>query len=56
MKNFSFLELQFGEVPWRGDLLTPPERFVDGRITVPGRPGLGVALNVDAVRRRALPL
>jgi len=56
MKNLNFLELQYGEVPWRGELLTPPERFVDGRITVPDKPGFGVALNDDAVRRRALPL
>jgi galactonate dehydratase len=56
MKNLDFLELQYGEVPWRGELLTPPERFVNGRITVPDKPGFGVALNDDAVRRRALPL
>ena len=56
MKNLSFLELQYGEVPWRSELLMPPERFVNGRITVPDRPGFGVALNDDAVRRRALPL
>ena len=56
MKNLNFLELQYGEVPWRGELLTPAERFVDGRITVPDRPEFGVRLNENAVRRRALTL
>ena len=56
MKNLNFLELQYGEVPWRGEILTPPEQFVNGRITVPDRPGFGVALNDAAVRRRALTL
>jgi galactonate dehydratase len=56
MRNFNFLELQYGEVTWRAELLTPPERFVNGRIAVPDRPGFGVALDEDAVRRRALPL
>ena len=56
MRNFNVLELQYGEVPWRGELVTPPERFVNGQIAVPDRPGFGITLNDDAVRRRALPL
>ena len=56
MRNLNFLELQYGEVAWRGDLLTPPERFANGQIAVPDRPGFGIALNEDAIRRRALPL
>ena len=56
MRNFNVLELQYGEVAWRGELLTPPERFVNGRITVSDRPGFGITLNDAAVRRRALPL
>jgi galactonate dehydratase len=56
MRNVNFLELQYGEVEWRHELLTPPERFVNGQIAVPGRPGFGIALNEDAIRRHALPL
>lgn len=55
MRNFNVLELQYGEVPWRGELLTPPERFVNGQIAVSNRPGFGIALNEEAIRR-ALPL
>lgn len=43
--NFSILEYAHGEVPWRADLLSPAERFVDGYIHVPDAPGLGHSLN-----------
>jgi len=55
MRNFNVLELQYGEVPWRGELLSPPEQLVNGQIAVPDRPGFGIALNEAAIRRRALP-
>lgn len=54
MPNFSILELQWGEVPWRGDLLTPAEQFKAGQIAVPTAPGLGVKLNEKLARRYAL--
>jgi len=56
MRNVNFLELQYGEVPWRSEVLTPPERFVNGRIDVSDRPGFGVGLNEEAIRRRAQAL
>jgi galactonate dehydratase len=56
MRNLSFLELQYGEVSWRSALLSPPEAFVNGRITVPDRPGFGISLNDSTIRRWALPL
>lgn len=54
--NVNFLELQYGEIPWRAEVLTPPEQFVGGRILVSGRPGLGVTLNERAIRTHAMPL
>lgn len=56
LPNVNFLELQYGEVSWRADCVSPPERFVDGAIQVPDRPGLGVVLNSETVRARSLPL
>lgn len=56
MKNVNYLELQYGEVGWRSDALVPAERFVDGTIQVPDRPGFGIALNEDVIKTRALPL
>ena len=45
MRNFRILELQWGEVGWRSDLVVPPERFEKGSIMVPDRPGFGIRLN-----------
>ena len=53
MSNFDILEHQWGEVPWRGDLLDPPERFENGRITIPDAPGFGVELNETVAREHA---
>jgi galactonate dehydratase len=56
MKNVNYLELQYGEVGWRSDTLVPAERFSNGTIQVPDRPGFGVELNEDVIRARSLPL
>ncbi len=50
MANFEILEYQLNEVPWRGDLLDPPEQFLRGTIAVPDGPGLGIELNEQVVR------
>lgn len=54
LPNFRVLEYQWGEVAWRGDLVTPPERFVQGTIAVPDRPGFGIELNEKRVRAHAM--
>lgn len=54
MKNFNILEVQWGEVPWRGELLDPPERIVNGTIRVPDAPGFGVKLNDEVAARYKL--
>jgi len=54
LTNFRLLELQWGEVDWRSDVLTPPERFENGAIRVPDRPGFGVELNEQVVRAHPL--
>lgn len=53
MSNFDILEFQWGEVPWRGDLLSPPERFDNGTIQVSNEPGYGVSLNESVAREHA---
>jgi galactonate dehydratase len=50
LKNFRLLEFQWGEAEWRHDVLTPPERFENGAIRVPERPGFGIGLNEKVVR------
>jgi galactonate dehydratase len=51
LPNFAILESAFGEVPWRGEIINPPERFVRGRLAVPGRPGYGIELNETEIAR-----
>ncbi|MGD1095224.1 MAG: mandelate racemase/muconate lactonizing enzyme family protein [Bryobacteraceae bacterium] len=45
MQNFLILELSYGEVPWRAELIDPPENIDKGFLSLSGRPGLGVKLN-----------
>jgi galactonate dehydratase len=45
IENFDSLELQWGEVEWRADVVEPPERIENGVIALPQGPGLGVDLN-----------
>jgi galactonate dehydratase len=49
--NFMILEYQLGDVSWIDDLLTEPVRLEDGHIILSDKPGLGVQLNHDAVRK-----
>ena len=53
LANFLILEHAWGEVDWRPELITPPERFHQGRLRVPDLPGFGIELNEKAVRARA---
>ncbi len=53
VSNFLILEHAWGEVPWRHDLITPPERFHGGKLRVPDAPGCGIELNERAVRAHA---
>ena len=49
MPNFLILEHSFGEVPWRAELIDPPERLTNGCMELPDRPGLGITLNARTV-------
>jgi len=49
--NLLVLEHQLTDVPWRQELLDAPLRVQDGYYALPTRPGLGFALNHDAVRK-----
>jgi len=51
LPNFLILELAYGEVPWRAELIDPPEQLFNGRLSLSERPGLGISLNEDALRR-----
>ena len=53
LPNFDILEYQWNEVPWRGDLVDPPERFTNGILEVPDGPGIGITLNETVVREHS---
>ena len=54
--NFYILEYAWGEVDWRADLLTPPERIEDGHLLLSQEPGLGHRLNPQLVDAYRVPL
>jgi galactonate dehydratase len=51
MPNFNILEFSYGEVPWRADLIDPPEALDKGNIVLSRRPGLGIALNEKTIAK-----
>ncbi len=53
MPNFLILEFSFGEVPWRAELIDPPEALENGILKLTDRPGFGVKLNEKTARRYA---
>jgi galactonate dehydratase len=50
LQNFVILEHAYGEVPWRAELVSPPESFVNGRIRLTDAPGLGIDWNEVAIK------
>lgn len=49
--NLLVMEHQLTDVPWRHELTDQPLLVNDGHYEVPTRPGLGMALNHEAVRK-----
>ncbi len=52
--NFNILEFSYGEVPWRAELLDPPEEVVDSALVLSNRPGLGHDLNEKTAAKYAV--
>jgi len=53
LPNFNILEFSFGEVPWRAELIDPPERIVDSALPLTTAPGFGITLNEKVAARYA---
>jgi len=49
--NFVMLETMMSDVSWRGDVVREDLELVDGYMTIPEKPGLGIELNEDAAER-----
>ena len=54
LPNFQILEFSFGEVPWRAELIDPPEAIANGRIELARRPGFGITLNEKTAAKYAV--
>jgi galactonate dehydratase len=52
--NFNILEFSYGEVPWRAELIDPPEQIIDGALVLSSRPGLGAILNEKTAAKYAV--
>ena len=52
--NFNILEFSYGEVPWRAELVDPPERLDKGALLLNRRPGLGHSLNEKIAAKYAV--
>ncbi len=47
--NFLILEYEYDDVPWRDEIVTSPLEVKDGFLELPTQPGLGVAINEEAI-------
>lgn len=54
LPNFLILEFSYGEVPWRAELIDPPEVVADSALALTQRPGLGIALNERTAKKFAV--
>ena len=52
--NFNILEFSYGEVPWRAELIDPPEQIVDSALVISKGPGLGIKLNEKTAAKYAV--
>jgi galactonate dehydratase len=52
--NFNILEFSYGEVPWRAELIDPPEQIIDSALVISKRPGLGIKLNEKTAAKYAV--
>ena len=50
MPNFSVMEIDIDDVPWKDDLVTHPPVIENGELIVPTRPGWGADIDEEAIR------
>ncbi len=51
LPNFAYLETMMVDVPWRGQVVREEVQLIDGEMTIPDRPGLGVEFDEAAAAR-----
>jgi galactonate dehydratase len=53
--NFLILEFSYGEVPWRAELIDPPEQIVGSAMPLSGGRAFGITINERTARKYAAP-
>jgi galactonate dehydratase len=54
VSNFNILEFSYGEVPWRAELVDPPEQIIDSALVLSTRPGIGFTVNEKTAAKYAV--
>jgi galactonate dehydratase len=49
--NFYLLETMSNDVPWRSEISTEDVRFKDGEMMITDKPGLGIDINEEEIRK-----
>ncbi|HAI10981.1 MAG TPA: galactonate dehydratase [Phycisphaerales bacterium] len=49
--NFWLLETMATDVPWRKEICTEHMQLIDGEMTIPDKPGLGIELHPEAMKK-----
>jgi galactonate dehydratase len=52
--NFEIFEFSFGEVPWRSEIVDPPERVENSSLILSNRAGLGYKINEKVAAKYAV--
>ena len=52
--NFEIFEFSYGEVPWRSELVDPPERVENSSLILSDRPGTGYTINERTAAKYAV--
>lgn len=52
--NFEIFEFSYGEVPWRAEVIDPPERIENSAMVLTDRPGFGITLNEKTAAKHAV--
>jgi galactonate dehydratase len=53
LPNFLILEFSYGEVPWRAEVIDPPEQTVGSALPLSERPGFGFTINERTAKKYA---
>jgi len=51
LPNFAYLETMMVDVPWRAEVVHEDVRLIDGQMTIPDAPGLGIEFDEEAALR-----